>query len=510
MRNSGFKILILLGMLIPLNFAQLSGQGASLQGFSLKVSPGALSYYGDLSTNNLNLPARIISGSKFGIGGSIIKQFSPFFGMQAQFIAGSLYTTAADNTYFAGSLTEFSLSARFDPLKLIKKSSLKLSPYISAGVGTFAFRSVRREMYTNVVILPNFGYNVDGITNARKQTAMSLPLAIGLSYKILPNVNLELEHALRLTNTDLLDCFKGPSTANDLYSLTTIGVRYTIRTRSNGKDLSKVSPDAPVQKSIKPSEVTVPTVVKPVFSLECDIPETMPAGQSIDVTVTVTKGKYTGPGKLFQKYPDGFSAIADPAKNYSFSFNNQSVIIEWDKMPADTVVIIGYKVKADANLQGSYSISGRLEHEIQGIKNPYYFNKSIFVDNSRKADDKDVSITQILKQYDSGDAEKTAPARKGNIRKSEPLTGIEFRVQCGAFRDKNMADTHLAEKYKITEIIQEEFTDGWYKYTVGSFRTYEEATRYRDTFIAKTRILSSFIVAYKDGRRLSNINEALR
>jgi len=503
MKSNGLKILVLLGLLIPSTIFESKGQGAGFQGFSLKVSPGALSYFGDLSMNNLNLPKRIVTGSKFGIGAGIIKQFSPFFGIQAQFLAGSLYTSAADNTYFAGSLTEFSLSARFDPIRLSKRKTFRLSPYLSIGVALFSFRSVRREIYTNVVLLPNFGYNIDGITKANKQTAMSMPMAVGLSYKILPNFRVELEHSLRMTNTDLLDCFKGPSIANDLYSLTSIGLRFTIPTRSTVKiDQPITSNNAPVAAKVVIPEINV--------FIDCEIPETMKTGQTFDVKVRVNKGKYKGPAKLTQKYPEGFTAMDDLTKSNSFSFTSQTVIIDWEKMPADSTVTYIYQVKVGENLTGSQTIIGKFEYQQPDGDKTVRFNKSIFVDNQKQTGEKEISINQLLKQYDSVESTKAAPVTKGNIKRSQPLAGIEFRVQCGAFRDKSQADTQLAAKYGITEIIQEEYTDEWYKYTVGSFRTYEEAARYRDNFMARTKIYSAFLVAYKDGHRLANITDAFK
>ncbi|TSA35648.1 MAG: SPOR domain-containing protein [Porphyromonadaceae bacterium] len=511
MKSNGLKILILLGFLIPSTLFESKGQVASLQGFSLKVSPGALVYYGDLSTNNLNIPKRIITGSKFGVGAGIIKQFSPFFGIQAQFLAGSLYTSAPDNTYFAGSLTEFSLSARFDPIRLWKGKSFKLSPYASVGVATFSFRSVRREMYTNVVLLPNFGYNIDGVTKANKQTAMSMPISIGLSYQIMPNLQVELEHSLRMTNTDLLDCFKGPSTANDLYSLTSIGLRFTIPTPSTGNiEQTNALNNAPVVKTDKATEVTKTDIPEINVFVDCEIPETIQVGQTFDVKVRVNKGNYTGPAKLIQKYPDGFTVLDDLTRSHLFSFTNQNLIMEWEQLPADSTVTYNYQVKVGGNLTGSQTITGKFEYQQPDGAKTVRFNKSIFIDNQKQADEKEISINQLLKQYDSGESAKAAPVAKGNIKQSQPLAGIEFRVQCGAFRYKSQADTYLAVKYSITEIIQEEYADNWYKYTVGSFRTYKEAARYRESFIARTGILSAFIVAYKDGHRLANINDAFR
>jgi len=124
-----------------------------------------------------------------------------------------------------------------------------------------------------------------------------------------------------------------------------------------------------------------------------------------------------------------------------------------------------------------------------------HFNKTIFINAPKQ-----VEAPAVIKPAETG----------GNIQKARTVQGVEFRIQCGAFRDNRQAPSELAAKYGITELIQEEYIDGWYKYTVGSFRTYEEAGKFRDAFIKRTKILAAFIVAYRDGKRLANINDALR
>jgi hypothetical protein len=487
------------------------GQSPGLQGFSLKVSPGALTYYGDLSTNNANVFKRIGTGSKFGIGVGMMKQFSPFFAIQAQFVTGSLYSSAADNTYFAGALTEFSLAARFDPLKLVKDRSFWLSPYLSVGVGTFGYRSVRREIATNLVILPSFGYLEDGVTHSRKQTAMSMPITAGVSYQVLPYLQIELEHSIRLTNTDLIDCFKGPSTANDLYSLTSLGLRFTIPVKNaQGTSSSRDRKRVPLIKNKNDNEVvSEETPVANIF-IDCDIPETITAGQTFEVKLRINKGKFNGPAKLVQKYPEGFTEARDISKSALFSFANQNVILNWEKMPVEPDINYSYRMKAGEKLSGNQTITGYLEYQEPDGSKTVRFNVTVFVENPVPPVEKEVSLNQVLKQYDDQGNAKAETSGKANIRKSQPLQGIEFRIQCGAFRENSKADVQLAAKYNITELIQEESIDGWYKYTVGSFRTYEEAVAYRDKFIKRTGIVEAFIVAYRDGHRLAKISDAFK
>ncbi|HBB92714.1 MAG: hypothetical protein A2X22_04385 [Bacteroidetes bacterium GWF2_49_14] len=571
-------ILFLTTLTVTLAFPDISAQEpVNPQGLSLKLSPGALSFYGDMSQNDFNPIIKIGQASKFGIGIAIIKQFSPVLGIQAQFLTGSLYSVyeVADNqlasTYFMGTLTDFGLSLRLDPIHMIKSRTFKFSPYVSVGISTIGFRSVRRFWSTNQVILPTFGYKTDGATKSPQQTAMSVPITLGLSYRVMPNLQFELEHSARLTNTDLLDCLKGSTSLNDYYSLTSLGIRYTIqgssknantdltanpRTKTRTGTESSTQPVTKRETSQQKEQQktrTGKTIEEPVKQpvqafnydfaqvkayVDCEVPETIQTGRNFEVKIKINKGNYKGPAKVIQRFADGFTALELQSDNCTFSFMNQTVTIEWDQMPADSIITYNYHVKTGDALSGSQTITGRMEYQQPEGLTTYRFNKTIFVDNRaedimdrrfqeiigegepsrvRKTDvNNDISneqrIDQLLKQY-GDNSPKSGTISSGvaaNIRQSQAIAGVEYRVQCGAFRDRSQAGTHLAAKYGISENIQEEFIDGWYKYTVGSYRTYDEAVRFRDGFIQRTKIWSAFIVAYRDGKRLARITDATR
>ncbi|MDD4644668.1 MAG: DUF6089 family protein [Bacteroidales bacterium] len=488
MKKNSLHKLILVALMIPLGLSSSHGQGTRLEDFSLKLSPGTLSYFGDI-TNDMNASSRFSDNSKFAFGVSLTQQYAPCFGLQAQFMTGNLHKTSDINTYYTGSVNEFSLSARFDPLRIWKQRSLTLSPYITGGIGVFTYKGLVRYVDNDQAALDTYGYNYSGVKNNPKGTALAFPVAIGLSYSILPNLQIELEHCMRFTNTDFLDC-KGSGSSNDSYSSTSIGLRFSFPSKGN---------DARSTKTKKTKATTAPVEIKKAADkevnvfIDCEMPETSVAGQSYDVNIRLNKGSYTGPGKLIQKYPEGFTATKNVDDNYAFSFNNQMAVIEWAQMPADSVISLSYKAKTSETLTGSQTITGRFEYQdFEGAKT-VRFNQSVFVDAPKKEADEDADVYT-----------------KSNIKQAKAIPGIEFRVQIGAFRNNSQADTDLAAKYRISEVIQEEFTGGWYKYTIGSFKTYEQAVSYRDKFIARSKMPSAFIVAYRDGKRLAKISDALK
>jgi hypothetical protein len=333
-------------------------------------------------------------------------------------------------------------------------------------------------------------------------TAMSMPIALGVSYKVLPFMQIELEHSFRITNTDLLDCYKGPGTRNDMYSITSVGLRFSI---PGPEKVRKPKEDpyngVPLEKLVKPEEIKSERTDSRL-DVTCDFPESIRNGETIRVKVSITRGGFTGGARLIQKFPEGFVPIEDLTKVQGFTFTNQNFIVDWEKLPTDAVVVYEYLVKVGERLTGTRTIAGKLEYQEGKSGRSVRFNNTVFIESANE--------TKVEEEAVKPEINAGAGANRGNIMQAKTLPGIEYRIQCGAFKENSQADTELAAKHKITEIIQEEYTGGWYKYTVGSFRTYEEAARYRDEFIGRTGILSSFIVAYRDGRRLANINDALK
>ena len=123
---------------------------------------------------------------------------------------------------------------------------------------------------------------------------------------------------------------------------------------------------------------------------------------------------------------------------------------------------------------------------------------------------------QVAKKDDSK-TEKVTPKKTSkpvDSPESKPITnkssnqskgGIVFKVQICATQNKSEA-IKVAAEFNLTEEIESEMQDGWHKYTIGSFDTYEDAKNMRDV---KGNLSSvPFVAAYYNGKRVS-VQEAL-
>lgn len=85
-------------------------------------------------------------------------------------------------------------------------------------------------------------------------------------------------------------------------------------------------------------------------------------------------------------------------------------------------------------------------------------------------------------------------------------SGTYFRVQVAAIKNPYFANVYFSE-YDLLRKVKVEQLSGWYKYTVGSVTSHDEAEALRKRILQQTPVKSAFVVAYIDGKRVS-IQEA--
>ena len=427
----------------------------------------------------------------------------------------------------------------------------RILPYLRAGIATTRFRTVRRDVTTNTIYLPAYGYLNDGLTKTAPQNALAIPVAAGLSFKVTDNLFIEAEHCFSMTNSDILDAFIGVGSGNDIFGMTQLGLKFTIepvsapvaRTRkvsgsSSGLETQDRSPARTSRRSKTTEDVILPETNILVQSL---IPDRPVSGKIFEVKIKLNKDDYTDKAILTQSYPAGFTAMESAVGDAVFSFVNQKVRIIWENLPSDQVVEYSYLVRPSESVRGTYTINGSLEYRQPDGPRVVHFANYIDVANqvessmdnrifdligdkdkeqvtnqketqATQQNNMDLKIEDLLRKYggETRDQEvKTETQTNNNITTQGLSTGTEFRIQIGAFRDQAQGQS-IIRRYNLPETVTEEFVDGLYKYTLGSFRSYNDAVRFRDQFIKRTQIWSAFIVAYENGIRVKNLNDLIK
>lgn len=119
--------------------------------------------------------------------------------------------------------------------------------------------------------------------------------------------------------------------------------------------------------------------------------------------------------------------------------------------------------------------------------------------------DKDDQIAQYQDQVSSLRSELAAAKKKvASAPASKPSgngeviddKGVVFKVQIGAFRNKN-----LSKYLKASKNFNGEEEGGVRKYTIGIFKDYWEADTFKK-YMREMGVKDAFIVSYKDGKRV--------
>ena len=538
MGTDKYRITLISLAIFLLSLGSSAQNSGFIKDFSVRISPGIVSFYGDLSATTFNPIARIRDNSKMGFSIAAIKEFNPIIGVQAQYTAGNLYSTNdLENLYFNGSLSEFSVTGKFTPLGFFPdlRNRFNLQPYLTFGLGSLGYRNCKRFIDTDNISPPCYGYDVDGETLKSRENGLVLPLGLGLSIPINKNLAIDIDQTYRFTNTDLLDGTMSSSNNNDWYSLASIGLRFTIepsqhtinrssRTSRTSRTTQQKPPKPDNQAQLKNTGGKNHSSPMNIF-VESLMDDVVTSGEVFAVNLRINKGSYTGPAKLVQRFPNDFTALEASSTNGRFSFGNRNVLIEWDNMPVDSMVNYTYYVRIEKDVIGSQTITGRFEYEENDKWNTVRFNNYIFADKTARQiiNEKVERIAELEEEKEEQpvkakelvpDKSKTnIPNKNLNIDPlilKDPVEDIEFRIQCGAFKDSNQGGAKLVERYGITENVREVLENGWYKYTVGSFDSYVDAVNYKNSFIKRTKLYTVFIVAYKNGKRVENINDAFK
>ncbi|MCD4746323.1 MAG: OmpA family protein [Bacteroidales bacterium] len=189
--------------------------------WSISGNFGSIMFYGDIREYDF-YPT---SSSEIGWGGGITlnKQISPFFGLHAQFLTGSLSGIKRSSNYnFSAEIFEYTLNSIFSITDIIftEITDKKFNFYLLVGAGYVNFRS---KLNKNGIYESGEGFSDNGTQKNKMTTELIIPVGLGVNYKLSEKIDLNFETTLRNLNSDKLDCYVSPP-AKDKYGYTSLGI----------------------------------------------------------------------------------------------------------------------------------------------------------------------------------------------------------------------------------------------------------------------------------------------
>ena len=438
------------------------------------VNGGASSFFGDVQDKDFSF-SNLSKQTDFGFGGRLGKYISPVFAIHLQ----GTYTNLkgekqSHDLKFTSNLTEAQLGVTVNFSNLFGGAKARaVSIYGFTGFGGIFFTSDTRQKSTGLPV--DESENVISAPDNQSQSALIIPVGLGFDFKLAPKWYINLESGIRLANSDKLDGIVSGS-HKDTYYYSSLGLSFDF-----GKKKVKKTEEPPA----------VAEVPKPVDDSQVDLvyhlPERVKSNDDFVLECEISKGDIDGKAELTQVLPIGFEVLDTVIGNARMEFRNYTLNLYWDELPKDSVFTVKYKVHIK-DVYGTMPLNSVLYLEKTGKQ--YKFKTYVYVANVKV-------IPAVSKVADTLPEAKPAPAKEE----------VTYKVQIRAAYKSEIPLQQLANQYHLRDEIKEDYVGNWYRYSVGSFATYEEAKQYRNRIRDINGIRDAFVVAYRNGKRLDQLSE---
>jgi len=271
------------------------------------------------------------------------------------------------------------------------------------------------------------------------------------------------------------------------------------------------------------------------ITITANLPASISAGSSIDADVRINKGTVGNFAKYQMDVPGGYIVTAGDVKGGNFTFENQRAKIVWVSVPSESEFTVQLKIQASSTAasgtfsQKFYYLENNEKKEVDGNSMNVTVGDGGAVASTTPAESKPVETTPTptpvepvsstpvetvkstpVETVKSTPAEpvksapvetvKSTPAETTSASKVSSATasesGMTYKVQLGAYSTQpNKSKFSGVSNLSIDQV------NGLYKVTCGSFKTKEDAIRYRDELTAKG--FNGFIVKYQNGQRIN-------
>ncbi len=183
--------------------------------------------------------------------------------------------------------------------------------------------------------------------------------------------------------------------------------------------------------------------------------------------------------------------------------------ITYSKLKGDLSSAVNMEISAIKKLIEAYSIYLDQESKKQ------LEDEEKRVWNNALSENSSLSFQNYLDEYPNGKYASDARQRvneleaeearlaQADLDRNRSLAGLVFEVQIAASR-KQIPSWRLAKFYPAKDEIKMKHYDNWYKYSVGNFKSYEQAK----SFVKTLKVRGAFVVAYKNNQKI-NIKSAI-
>lgn len=212
---------------------------------------------------------------------------------------------------------------------------------------------------------------------------------------------------------------------------------------------------------------------------------------------------------FIDEIPAGYSAEVIESRGAAFAFENQTATFSWISLPTDSVFTISYTVRSAGSKEAPV-INGMLVYGDDSLNTEEKRKADVIADATTPdsiidalidAENSKEVLSQAQKEMESSD-QNTSASTDAQINLPAPQSGIYYKVQiCATRKSPARKSEFFTKKYNVSDNVELTYHEGWKKYIIGSFTTYEEAKAYYKS--TREKVSDAFIVAYDNGTRVT-------
>ena len=140
--------------------------------------------------------------------------------------------------------------------------------------------------------------------------------------------------------------------------------------------------------------------------IEQKMQDTIKPGETLNVTLEITKGDREGFAKWQQTLPSGFVASSVEMNGATFSFKNQEIKVIWMEIPKSETFSIQYKIETSETVNGEHNLSGKFsfieENERRDVNSELFI---LTIDGEALADNSNSETEEVEEQKEINDTE---------------------------------------------------------------------------------------------------------
>ena len=222
------------------------------------------------------------------------------------------------------------------------------------------------------------------------------------------------------------------------------------------------------------------------------------SGGNFIVKIKIERRNLDSYFQIEQILPKGMTAEGMESQGATFSNKDGKVKFSWLRLPANEEILVIYKVKVPFEMRGKQTIEGSYYY-IQNEEKEVFSLAKTSIDIIEYVAPSDSLAEKALLGVINNDEFKPAYM-------NEEKDNLEYKVQILS-STKPLDKDSLKKEYAVKDKVNEENFNGLYKYTVGSFKTYENARDYKNKLDFQKYI--PFVIAYNRGARIT-VGEAMQ